>query len=191
MRSSKVILAAAGGLVAAIVMAGVIALGSTQSNGAPPAAAAALHQTDTDSDDDAALETRTGTIQRIEDAEGEDGNVAYELTSDAGTIRLDVGPPWFWGDDNPLEPYVGTEVDVAGRVDDGTPSEHANQRARENAERRGAQEPSFEVFSVDGNVIREPGKPPWAGGPKVVGDRHPGFGHGQGNGSDEDADSDD
>ena len=39
--------------------------------------------------------------------------------------------------------------------------------------------PEIEVFSVssDGRTtkIRSPGKPPWAGGPKVVGKKHPGF----------------
>jgi hypothetical protein len=29
--------------------------------------------------------------------------------------------------------------------------------------------------AVDGTRLREPGKPPWAGGWKVVGERHPGW----------------
>jgi hypothetical protein len=28
---------------------------------------------------------------------------------------------------------------------------------------------------VDGKTIREPGRPPWAGGWKVVGEKHPGW----------------
>ena len=34
---------------------------------------------------------------------------------------------------------------------------------------------SVDVQSVDGKQIREPGKPPWAGGPMVVGKDHPGW----------------
>ena len=48
--------------------------------------------------------------------------------------------------------------------------------------------PEFEVLAVNGKTIREPGKPPWAGGPKVVGPSHPGYAgwsknHGNGNGA--------
>ncbi len=32
-----------------------------------------------------------------------------------------------------------------------------------------------DVLTVDGKALREPGKPPWAGGWKVVGERHPGW----------------
>jgi hypothetical protein len=32
-----------------------------------------------------------------------------------------------------------------------------------------------DVLTVDGTVIREPGKPPWAGGWKVVASAHPGW----------------
>jgi hypothetical protein len=31
------------------------------------------------------------------------------------------------------------------------------------------------VDTVDGTAIRAEGRPPWAGGPKVVGERHPGW----------------
>lgn len=54
------------------------------------------------------------------------------------------------------------------------------QEAREEASEEGENKPEMEVFSVttsDGHTteIRSPGKPPWAGGPKVVGEKHPGF----------------
>ena len=60
---------------------------------------------------------------------------------------------------------------MTGQADDGTPPASAPDAAK------GDGTPSFEVFSVDGTVIRSPGKPPWAGGPAVVGEKHPGFGH--------------
>ena len=33
----------------------------------------------------------------------------------------------------------------------------------------------IDVLSIDGTVLREPGKPPWAGGWKRVGELHPGW----------------
>jgi hypothetical protein len=33
----------------------------------------------------------------------------------------------------------------------------------------------IDAESVNGKLLREPGKPPWAGGPWVVGQRHPGW----------------
>lgn len=58
---------------------------------------------------------------------------------------------------------------MSGEVDDGTPDARADDRA--NAD--GA--PSFDAFTVNDTVIRTPGKPPWAGGPAVVGESHPGY----------------
>ena len=66
-----------------------------------------------------------------------------------------AGPAWFWGDKNPLAAYVGKSVTVAGTT-------HAN-------------ETELDVETVDGNAIGAPGKPPWAGGPWVVGPTHPGW----------------
>jgi hypothetical protein len=55
------------------------------------------------------------------------------------------------------------------------------QEAREEASEEEQNKLELEVFSVttgDGQTteIRSPGKPPWAGGPKAVGEKHPGFG---------------
>ena len=36
-------------------------------------------------------------------------------------------------------------------------------------------ETELDVETVDGKAIRAPGKPPWAGGPWVVGPVHPGW----------------
>jgi hypothetical protein len=61
-------------------------------------------------------------------------------------------------------------VTVTGELDDGTPPANANPANRAD----GA--PSFDVFTVNGETIRAAGKPPWAGGPAVVGESHPGYG---------------
>lgn len=113
-----------------------------------------------------ATETRTGTLGTATDA---DGDVEYELTDDAGnTVPLSVGPPWFWGDDHPLDGITGN-VTVTGELDDGAPA------ADDNGANRADGVPSFDVFTVNGETIRAAGKPPWAGGPAVVGESHPGY----------------
>jgi hypothetical protein len=66
-----------------------------------------------------------------------------------------VGPPWWWGDDHPLKGLVGKTVTVAGERADGAAD--------------------VDVFIVDGKTLREAGRPPWAGGWKAVGERHPGW----------------
>jgi hypothetical protein len=113
----------------------------------------------------AATETREGTIEAVTDA---DGDVEYQLTDADGTVKLSVGPPWFWGDDHPLQGLSGP-VTVTGQLDDGTPPAHANRNNRADGQ------PSFDVFSINGQEIRGAGKPPWAGGPAVVGESHPGY----------------
>jgi len=114
------------------------------------------------------IETLTGVLGVRTDA---DGDREYVLNG----IELSVGPPWYWGTKNPLEPFVGKSVTVTGRTDTGRPSTKANGKAAD------ADGPEFEVYTVsssDGKVVtpvRAEGKPPWAGGPKVVGERHPGY----------------
>jgi len=94
-----------------------------------------------------------GTVRAATD---EDGAAAYELVDTAGAAwELEVGPPWWWGASNPLAPYVGKTVTIAGE-------RHPGER-------------EVDVLTVDGKAIREAGKPPWAGGWKVVGERHPGW----------------
>jgi hypothetical protein len=90
-------------------------------------------------------------------AKGTDADGQPTLTLEAGgkTYELSAGPPWFWGDKNPLNAYVGKTVTIAGS------SEGAGTEV--------------DVETVDGKAIRDPGKPPWAGGPKVVGASHPGY----------------
>ena len=75
---------------------------------------------------------------------------AYTLTDGGTTYTLEAGPKWFFGDDYPLKPYVGKSVTIEGEVAEGSTE--------------------VDVISVDGVALREPGKPPWAGGWKVVGE---------------------
>jgi hypothetical protein len=82
-----------------------------------------------------------------------DGSVDYTITADGKTLHLEAGPKWFWGDKNPLKAFVGKSVTIVG-------------------EQSGDE---VDVSTVDGKAIREPGKPPWAGGWKVVGKSHPGW----------------
>jgi hypothetical protein len=96
--------------------------------------------------------TLQGTITTGTD---EDGDPTYELSSGGKTYQLDAGPPWFYGDNHPLKPFVGQSVTVTGEAAEGSTE--------------------VDVLKVNDTVIREPGKPPWAGGWKRVGERHPGW----------------
>jgi hypothetical protein len=84
-----------------------------------------------------------------------DGGTEYTLTVGSTVLTLEAGPAWFYGDKHPLKRFVGKTVTVVGE------------------QAKGATE--VEVRSVDGTTIREPGKPPWAGGWKRVGKIHPGW----------------
>jgi hypothetical protein len=96
--------------------------------------------------------TLRGTIATTTDGKG---RPTFSLTSGGTTYELSAGPPWFWGANNPLAPFVGKTVTVAGETRPGTLE--------------------VDVLAVDGTAIRAAGKPPWAGGWKVVGERHPGW----------------
>ena len=96
--------------------------------------------------------TITGTVEKGADADGER---AYTLRDGGTTYTLEAGPKWFFGKDYPLEPYVGETVTIDGEIAEGSTE--------------------VEVQAVNGTAIREPGKPPWVGGWKVVGEAHPGW----------------
>jgi hypothetical protein len=83
------------------------------------------------------------------------GETEYTLAVGSSTLTLDAGPAWYWKDKNPLAPFVGKTVTIVGEQAQGSAS--------------------VDVRSVDGTTIREPGKPPWAGGWKRVGEDHPGW----------------
>ncbi len=93
-----------------------------------------------------------GTVSRSTDTSG---HASYVLHAGGTDYILSFGPWWFWGDRNPLEAFVGTAVTVTGHREGATAE--------------------LDVSSVDGKLLRQPGKPPWAGGPKVVGPSHPGY----------------
>ena len=109
------------------------------------------HQQKKDKAPEAAI-TLHGTIESKASAEGE---ATYTLTDGGKTYTLEAGPRWFYGDAYPLDKYVGKAVTVEGEVAEGSTE--------------------VDVQAVDGVALREPGKPPWAGGWKVVGKVHPGW----------------
>jgi hypothetical protein len=84
-----------------------------------------------------------------------DGDVDYTLTVGSTVYTLSAGPRWWWGASNPLAGSVGKQVTIAGEQESGSTE--------------------VDVFMIDGTVVRAPGKPPWAGGWKVVGQKHPGW----------------
>jgi hypothetical protein len=79
----------------------------------------------------------------------------YWLTTGGKTYRLSAGPPWWWGANNPLAKAVGKTVTIGG------------------GQAQGSGE--VDVLTIDGTAIREAGRPPWAGGWKRVGPKHPGW----------------
>ena len=94
--------------------------------------------------------TLRGPVAASKDA---DGRTTYTLTVNGKTVRLEAGPPWFFGDKHPLAAFVGKTVTITG-----------GQRGDE-----------VDVATVDGVALRAEGKPPWAGGWKAVGSAHPGW----------------
>lgn len=92
---------------------------------------------------------------RVDTRTDEDGRPEYTLTVGATVYTLHAGPPWWWGDAHPLAAKVGDTVTVEGDRVDGTND--------------------VDVRMIDGTLVREAGRPPWAGGWKAVGERHPGW----------------
>lgn len=96
--------------------------------------------------------TLKGTVQQATD---DQGRPSFMMTVDGKTWTISAGPPWFWGAKNPLAAFVGKSVTVVGTTRAG--------------------EAEVDVETVNGTALRAPGKPPWAGGPWVVGKTHPGW----------------
>lgn len=96
--------------------------------------------------------TLRGTVDRTTDGKG---RPTFTLTVDGVTWELSAGPKWFHGDNSPLAAHVGAAVEVTGTHREG--------------------ETELDVETVNGVALRAGGKPPWAGGPKVVGEGHPGW----------------
>jgi hypothetical protein len=96
--------------------------------------------------------TIRGSVTAATDA---DGNAVYRMTSGGTTYDLEAGPAWFHGDNHPLKAFAGKTVTIVGEIAEGSTE--------------------VSVDTVDGNALREGGKPPWAGGWKRVGEAHPGW----------------
>lgn len=97
--------------------------------------------------------TVTGNVTATTD---ENGRTRYTVTSGGKTYELGAGPSWWWGDDHPLAAYAGDSVTIVGSVEEGSTE--------------------IDVETVGGKAVKSwTGKPPWAGGPKAVGERHPGW----------------
>jgi hypothetical protein len=96
--------------------------------------------------------TLRGTVSMATDAKGRQ---TFSMVSGGTTYELGAGPPWFWGTNNPLAKFAGKTATIAGETHVG--------------------ESEVDVLTVDGVAIRAPGKPPWAGGWKVQGEKHPGW----------------
>jgi hypothetical protein len=96
--------------------------------------------------------TLTGTVAKTTDAKG---RPTFTLSAGGVTWELSAGPKWYRGDKNPLAAFVGKSVAITGTHHGG--------------------ENELDVDTVDGKALRAAGKPPWAGGPKVVGKIHPGW----------------
>jgi hypothetical protein len=97
-----------------------------------------------------AISEQTGTVATQTDT---DGTTTYVLQTAGGALVLDVGPARYWGDANPLAPLVGQNVTVTGVQKPGSDR--------------------FAVFTIGDQVIRGPGRPPWAGGTKANGQPGP------------------
>lgn len=116
-----------------------------------------------------------------------DGEKEYTLQDASGKkmYYLEAGPKWFYKSAAyPLDKYADQQVTVVGVVEgprQNKPNPQANPNASKPKQAKDA--PTLEVFSINGEVIRGNGKPPWAGGPNNVPD-HPGSkgkGHDKGN----------
>ena len=94
--------------------------------------------------------TLTGIVGQPDGEEGE-----YTLVVGVKVYQLSAGPKWWWGDANPLAGSVGKVVTIDGEQAEGSDE--------------------VDVLAIDGTAIRAAGKPPWAGGWKVVGEKHPGW----------------
>jgi hypothetical protein len=83
------------------------------------------------------------------------GGDDFTLVVGITVYQLSAGPHWWWGDASPLATLVGKTVTIDGEQEEGSNE--------------------VDVLAINGKAIRAPGRPPWAGGWKVVGSKHPGW----------------
>lgn len=95
--------------------------------------------------------TVTGVVQETTDAKG---RPVFTVTADGTTWMLSAGPKWFWRDGDILRALVGRSVELSGKA------------------RAGAK---LHVDRIGGVALRGDARPPWAGGPRLVGEFHPGW----------------
>src|SRR4051794_38270121 len=61
--------------------------------------------------------TVQGTVVQGKD---DQGRPTFTITANGKTWDLSAGPPWYWGDNNPLKAYAGKSVTIAGSSDQGS-----------------------------------------------------------------------
>ena len=83
------------------------------------------------------------------------GRPTFSITANGTTWEISAGPKWYHLDKNPLAAYVGKSITVVGSHREGDTDVSAD--------------------TVNGKELRTAGRPPWAGGPRAVGERHPGW----------------
>ena len=104
-------------------------------------------------------DAQVGLTVRVAEKHGDN---LYRIEDTSGAIGLGLGPPWW----SLHELTVGETLTVIGEVGRG---------------RDGTKPPELDGITVtraDGSVVDirpQGGRPGWAGGPKVVGPKHPGY----------------
>ncbi|HEY0071951.1 MAG TPA: hypothetical protein VGE04_18475 [Chloroflexia bacterium] len=114
-----------------------------------------------------AVITATGMLV----VETADGKKSYLLKNGSGATlyRLSAGPPWYYANGAyPLDKYANQQVTVRGVVEakNGNGNGKAKNKGNAAAQQPQSTVPELEVYAINGETIRGPGKPPWAGGPK-------------------------
>ncbi len=155
------------------ILAGALGLGAiafvgTAGVGNTAAAAEVSDQTATMQEDGEAT-TVTGIIGQTT----LNGKIVYTITVAGVATRLSAGPAWFY-QTPPLAAFVGKTATITGERSTGERSPNAAAKAKANP----SEGPSIDVFTITSSgsttTLRSAGKPPWAGGPKAVGAKHPG-----------------
>jgi hypothetical protein len=116
-----------------------------------------------------AVITTTGTL--VVETTGSEKSYLLKNASGATLYSLSAGPPWYYANANrayPLDKYANQQVTVTGIVEakNGNGNGKAKNKGNPAAQQPQSTVPKLEVYTINGETIRGPGKPPWAGGPK-------------------------